>query len=417
MREEDAFNIPDDELFLSDKELSKLANPVYDLEEDKGKQKNALKTAHRNFMDVLRKYCDIKEEYYNIISLWIIGTYFHKNFPTYPYLFINAMKGSGKSRLLRLIVKCSRNGSLLNSLTEAVLFRTDGTLGIDEFEGMSRKGNEALKELLNSSYKKGITVKRLKKRMSRDGEEQVVEEFDVYRPIIMANIGGIESVLADRCITFILDKSGKRNVTDKLELFDYEQKLIESKKMLYNLLKNKQECRLCSVGALRKLYTEWNIYTDSIYTIYTNNIHYTNLTPYTHLFDKIKETKISGRDLELTFPLFIIAEEIGILDETIEQVKEIIKDKKEEDSIEAVDVSFIDFISQENDDGKFLRVNEITRRFKEYLQSSDEWINDAWIGKALKRLSLTKIKRRSARGVQVILNVPKAQEKLKLFKE
>jgi hypothetical protein len=41
------------------------------------------------------------------------------------------------------------------------MFRTTGTLAIDEFEGIQRKGTEALKELLNSAYKKGSVVKRL----------------------------------------------------------------------------------------------------------------------------------------------------------------------------------------------------------------------------------------------------------------
>ena len=64
------------------------------------------------------------------------------------------MKGSGKTRTLNLITELSNNGKVLNSLTEAVLFRTTGTLAIDEFEGMERKGQENLRELLNSAYKK-----------------------------------------------------------------------------------------------------------------------------------------------------------------------------------------------------------------------------------------------------------------------
>jgi hypothetical protein len=42
---------------------------------------------YRTLIDILKKYLDLKEEYYPIISLWIIGTYFHNEFISYPYLF------------------------------------------------------------------------------------------------------------------------------------------------------------------------------------------------------------------------------------------------------------------------------------------------------------------------------------------
>ena len=52
---------------------------------------------------ILKEYMDMEEQQYNLISLWIIGTYIHKQFPAYPYLFFNAMKGSGKTRILKII--------------------------------------------------------------------------------------------------------------------------------------------------------------------------------------------------------------------------------------------------------------------------------------------------------------------------
>jgi len=43
--------------------------------------------------EVLKEFIDTKEENYDIIALWIIGTWLHEYFETYPYLYINAMKG------------------------------------------------------------------------------------------------------------------------------------------------------------------------------------------------------------------------------------------------------------------------------------------------------------------------------------
>ena len=125
---------------LKEEEFKKLAQSAADIKGDKEKNKEDLATAYKNIVDILKEYLDIKKEYYNIIALWIIGTYFHDKFPSYPYLFFNAMKGSGKSRTINLITCLSKGGEMLNSLTEAVLFRTKGTLAIDECEGVSRKG-------------------------------------------------------------------------------------------------------------------------------------------------------------------------------------------------------------------------------------------------------------------------------------
>ena len=147
---------------LSEEEFNKLSNPSYDLEKEKEEFKTNILTAYRNLVDILKEYLDMDKEYYNIVALWIIGTYFHKEFPSYPFLYFNAQKGSGKSRAMNLITFTSKDGTMMNSMTEAVLFRTKGTLGIDEYEGMTRKGNENLRELLNSAYKKGIKIKRMK---------------------------------------------------------------------------------------------------------------------------------------------------------------------------------------------------------------------------------------------------------------
>ncbi|KKK86046.1 hypothetical protein LCGC14_2767140, partial [marine sediment metagenome] len=186
---------------MDDAEFKLLEKSESDVAKQKEDIKEKLKEYYYTIKDFLKQYCDMKDEYYVIIPLWILGTYFQSHFPSYPYLYFNAMKSSGKTRTMGLIISLSKEGQMLNSLTEAVLFRTTGTLGIDEFEGVERKGKEGLRELLNSAYKKGVSVKRVKKIKSDKGEEQVIEEFDVYRPIVMANIWGMENVLEDRCIS------------------------------------------------------------------------------------------------------------------------------------------------------------------------------------------------------------------------
>jgi len=389
--------------------------------EEEEKNKQLLIDAYHNIVDLLKEYCDLKEEYYNLVALWVIGTYFHDRFPAFPYLFFNAMRGSGKSRLMNLVTSLSREGEMLNSMTEAVLFRTSGTLGVDEFEGVERKGGEHLRELLNSCYKKGTKVKRMRKKKTLDGEQQVVEEFEVYRPICLANIYGMENVLEDRCLTLILEKSEKKHITNLIEIWHIDTKFIQTKKILSDLsTKNPKQCSLCSVVMFQNIYKQWNNYTKQGITNYTNYINYNNKQHYTNyisLFDGLKNTELSGREMELCMPLFLISSFIS--DETFEitkeSLKEIFSEKREENFSENWDIMLFDFVSQKLDDGSFRKVNKITEEFRDFIQVKDEDLNTKWMGRALKRLSLIIQKRRKAGGVEVILNIKKAQEKIKFL--
>jgi len=399
---------------LDEKEFIKLSRPSHDLEADQENYQNNLLTAYKNIIDILRKYLDLQEDYYNIIALWIIGTYQHEKFPSYPFLFFNAMKGSGKSRTMNLITCLSKDGSVLNSMTEAVLFRTKGTLAIDEFEGVSRKGNESIRELLNSSYKKGTKVCRMKQQKTLEGTEQVVEEFEVYRPIVLANIFGMDTVLGDRCITLILDKSHRKRVTNLIEIFAEDEIVIETKKLL-------EECSLCSLCSSQGVYKEWN---DYVLSNYTNNINYTNSTNntnYTEVFRSINLMDLNGRELELSFPLCLIAAEISTDDEDITTLttltlKSIFKEKKEEDLAESHDVNLLDFTSQKIHTNQFVSLKGLLIEFLDSYAIREDWINSKWMGRALKRLNLIQHKRRTNQGVEVMLNVNKAQEKIRMFK-
>jgi hypothetical protein len=395
------------------------------------KYKEYLKQAYYLVKGILKRYLDWTEEQYNITTLWILGTYSHDSFPTYPYLFLNAMRGSGKSRAVNLITSLSYEGRFVNSLTEATLFRTKGTLGIDEFEGLERKGKESLRELLNSAYKRGIRVIRMKKTRTPVGEEQVAEEFEVYRPIVLANISGMETVLGDRCIPLVIEKSDNKTYVNLIEIFEYEEDYLEVKKIL-------NQCRLCrcrfSAETIQK-YKKWNYYVkhttnnNTYITNNTNNINNTNDT--TNNIDKIDTDDINvlkglnlgtltGRELELSFPLCMIASDISddMLKITTLTLTDIFLSKKNEDLIENTDISLIDFISQEleESDKYYQYLSDILRNFKTFIGIDEEWLNTKWLGRALKRLDLAKESRRSSRGREVRLNIVKAKEKIRMFR-
>lgn len=419
------------ELFsLLDNQMNKLddENPFHreflvEEREEEESIKKLLLSCYEDIRMIIEKYLDLDEKHIKIISLWIIGTYFHNDFNSYPYLYLNAMRGSGKTRLLNLIAAMSLDGSVQNSLTDAVLFRTKGTLCIDEAEGFGKKGKETLMELLNSAYKKGTKVRRMKKKKINGEEQQVVEEFELYRPISIANITGIDSVLGDRCIKIVMEKSVNEKKTRLIENL-LEKRILSVKEILRTI--SKIQCSLCSVVTPESLSKEWNSYilgnVSSLNYITTLNTLNT-LTTLKKSFEMIKETTINGRDLELSFPLLIISMWIeggdgveGIFEEILKFLDQIAQTKKEEERVENIDISLVDFISQELESLFYISIQEITDKFRNYLQTNDDWLNTRWMGRALTRLKLTKGKRRLSRGVEVQLDYKKAKENIKMFK-
>ena len=335
------------------------------------------------------------------------------------------MKGSGKTRTLNLIVALSKDGKVLNSLTEAVLFRTSGTLAIDEFEGMNRQGKENLIELLNSAYKKGTNVMRMKKGKVLDPEtgkfheDMIVEEFSVYRPICLANISGMETVLGDRCIPLILEKSFNKKKVNLIEVFRENNTLKKVKEMLESCRK----CRCRFMSETGGIYEKWNSYIESYDILDINNTNNTNDTndiiPFMP-FKTINSLDLTGREIELCFPLFMLGNIVSndVFTETTGTLSEIFKTKRDEDFVENYDISLIDFVSQlpEGYSKHFHSLKTITDEFREFLQLNDEWINQRWIGRALKRTELVIEKRRKEKGREVTLNREKALRNIRKYK-
>ena len=369
---------------------------------------------------ILRRYVKLKEEYYNVVAVWIIGTYNMGAFSTYPYLFMNAQKGSGKTRMLKLLEVLVYKGILLASMREAVLFRLADkgfALLIDELEGLERKENAPLKELLNACYKRGTKVFRMKKV----GDSWDFDSFEPFTPIAIANIGGVDDVLGDRVITLTLNKSTNSNLTLLQEDFN-ELGIIEKLKEcgLSSL------CSLCSKKYNRQSFNQYidELSTNTTTTLTTLTTLYTSLHKENKLSDdvvsvynRIVASKIRGRHLELMLPLLFVS--LMLNEEVFENVlkfgQEISKQKKEDDITDSLDVSLIEFVSKmspEMDYGRFRFVYKITEDFRYFLgirkEREREDINFWWLGRALKRLGLIIYKRRLSAGVEVGLNVPKA---------
>ncbi len=385
--------------------------------------KEGLNKCFNEICEIVRYYMDMPEDQIKIIGVWIIGTYFHDSFNTYPFLFLNAMRGSGKTRLLKIISHLSKGGrgQVQTGVSESVLFRkgTGVTMVIDECENIGSKERSTFREYLNACYKKGGIVERMKKARFKGEDEWIIETLKPYKPIAMANIWGMEEVLEDRCITLILEKSNNAMITKKIEDFEDNQQFLLLKRKLGvfsvvsdKILKNKQYEK------------SWNSYIDSIYNnIYNTHTHTTH-TPHTTedkvqylLFEKINKLDVDGRNFELLFPLLILADLLDpkILEDVLKIGKNIMQGKKQAEFAESRDVMVYEFVSSQDQTLSLTAIKELTRKFKVFV-GEEEWINEKWMGRALKRLNLIIDSERYASGRFVRLNVVKAQEKTKIWK-
>jgi hypothetical protein len=401
--------------------------------EEADKAKIAFGGCYEDIISFLGSYMEMPEDYKKLTAIWILGTYLHKEYEVFPYLFINAMRGSGKTRLLRIIsqLACNSNGQVHTGLTESVFFRTPKhfTLVIDEFEGVGGKQKSELREYLNASYKRGGVVKRMKK-VTKDKETNYEPEiFEPFKPIAMANIWGMDEVLGDRCISFLLQKSDNPAKTKKIENFSDNSIIKDIKRTLEEV-----SCRLCMLVASKEYMEAWNTYIDYKYlhptlltlptlpTLPTSNLERLQQE---EMFLKMDDSGIEGRNFELLFPLLLTAKILNF--ETFEDILRVGKDimawKKQDEMAESKDVSVIEFVSQcpQSYQLDYKLQIDLKREFNIFIggvdDSDDKWLTNEWFGRSLKRLDLILDKRRKTKGNEVTLNIPKAKEKLRMFKK
>ena len=189
----------------------------------------------------ITEYIDLPDNnMYDFIACWIIGTYFHPLFNTYPYIYLNAVKRAGKTKLLTLLSCLCFNAKMALSMTPATMFRliqgNRCTLLIDETENLKSKEYNDFRSMLLSGYKKGMKVPRAQEMKGRKAFE--VNEYEVFAPKVLANISGIEDVLEDRCITLVLLRTNNYIIGNKeIDIADKVWQDIRDK-LYINLLNN-----------------------------------------------------------------------------------------------------------------------------------------------------------------------------------
>ncbi len=192
---------------------------------------NGIKTYHKGaeirgvklytwIYDFLSKHIVFKAQWQLVITvLWIIGTYLHRCFDLYPYLWISSpTKRCGKTLVLEILAEmCFNSDGIQTAPTEAVLFRqaaiTAGTLCWDEAEALiddKKKGER--NSILNVAFRKGGKVARC------EGENHEVKNYEVYRPIALAGISSLPDTAADRSLKIELIRKRKDEDVMRLKI-------------------------------------------------------------------------------------------------------------------------------------------------------------------------------------------------------
>jgi hypothetical protein len=218
--------IPADEVTLAKKGLYLLCKPIYT--PPKITVEQALELARLGHVDAgdllnrlieqFRQYLEFGDErLYLLFALWTVGTYFYRRFAAYPYLYLNALKRSGKTKALTLLNLLCYNSVFSTNMSTAALFRIIQNAGssvmIDETEKLSNPERaEEFRTLLLSGYKRGGVVYRIEED---EAGRRIPTPFEVYAPKALAMIRGLEDVLEDRTILVTMKRGKNRAIINR----------------------------------------------------------------------------------------------------------------------------------------------------------------------------------------------------------
>ncbi|MGQ9470045.1 MAG: hypothetical protein ACUVTD_09575, partial [Nitrososphaerales archaeon] len=299
-------------------------------------------------------------------------------FNSYPYLFINGVKRSGKTKLLLFINQLTFNSVASASISTAGLYYAvqdmRATLTIDENERLYEINERTLdmRAVLLSGFKKGAYAHRV---LGEEGKRKSLVQFDLYSPKALANIFGIENILEDRCIVITMLRALGEQKNREIDVTD----------------------------------EEWQKIRDSLYILCLDYI--SEVCVVSEVSEALLRWGISSREADIWKPIFTLAkffEEKGV-EGLIERIGMLAKKVKEmrhvEDVTESTDLILAQTLRDMVQIDDWYSVQTIKEKLIEACGGEKEakWINNTWVGRALKRLGLDE-KRRLGTGMQYHLS-------------
>ncbi len=170
------------------------------------------------------RFADVEEWVASMIALWIMATHVHTLFSAFPYIYLLAERGSGKSRILKVVALTSHVGMYVANPTAATVVRgvelASCTLCIDEAEKLSSKDAQEINAALNAGYEKGPTVPRCNQE-----DYNQIDFFSPYSPKALASTIAPPPTVESRCLRIPVRRStdprfAKMEPYDQKDVFD-----------------------------------------------------------------------------------------------------------------------------------------------------------------------------------------------------
>ena len=368
---------------------------------------------------VLDTYMDMDDDDREIVTAWICMAAFKDAVDTCPILYINGAKGSGKTRLEKLIAAMIPKSLMTLNLTESSLFRLHSIvrcLLIDEAERKQISNNERdnLTELLNACYKRGGQVVRMVKRKDGDYEPRY---FPVYNPVVLANIWGLAGVIEDRAITVVLKRTRNMAKSRLSERFESDPIIQAIKHWLSEGCEGSGGVPGYTLGGAGLKVP-----------LYIYNIHIPSLPSLSFTSEEEKEflakserVNVNGRDFELWSPIWQISFTFSnpSLDRLFSIAETRTKEKQEEGLEFDRDTSVLVMLKAYLTSIEDTRV--IPKDFRLWYLNSEQvpeheherhWLTNEWIGRWLKRSKIVLRKGHTNRGNYYIISKSKLDDSL-----
>jgi len=156
--------------------------------------------------NLFKKHLDMPKAETILAKRWIEGTFFYDCFDAFPIESILGVSESGKSRLCLLNLALCYHAEGLIDPTEATIFRSKEedkvSLIVDEAEYLNNPQlYHTLRILINASYSK---YSGYVSRYDEVNGRRVKKRFDLYSPMCISGIGGLEGVTLSRAFRIVM---------------------------------------------------------------------------------------------------------------------------------------------------------------------------------------------------------------------
>jgi len=358
-----------------------------------------------NLLKILSTYIEFDDpRHYVLTAIWVIGSYFYKRFSAYPYLFINAIKRSGKTKLLTVLSLLAYNAVFSMNMSTSSLFRLTQSAGattlVDETEDLNDPDRKAdFRQLFNAGYKRGGYVYRSEKGPN---DTFIPTPYDPYSPKGLANIKGLEDVLEDRCIPITMKRGRNQAIINRDVPID---------DLIWGEMRDSlSRFYLQEWAAIGQEYED-TADIDSVVSV---------VSAVSVVKGEVEQKKniFSGRDWELWRPLLSITKKYFFnfptppqttlttqstlttpLEDLLGLAIDSITERQAENVTDTGEALLIMGLLNLVQKDAWYGINNIKAAAALYSDELPKWFNNKWIGRALKRLGY-KEKRRRGKGME-----------------